>query len=293
MTDPPNRSARYQLRTFGPPALLGPRGDTVLGTHGHHRRRLALLAVLAASGDRGRSRDQLLLLFWPDATEQRARHSLDQLLYALRSSIGESVFDGTNPLRLNPDLVASDVVAFNAALERSDMTTAVANYGGAFLDGFYLNNAPEFEQWAETERGRLAAGYARALRQLAEDAGAARDHAAAVKWSRTLVDLDPLSNASAAGLVRALIAAGDEAAALQYAKRHEALVERELGMGAGTAVMALAEEARTSSRVEPPAAAPLLPATGAVDGADAPAKTSLEHRHTATPQRRRIKWYFV
>src|SRR5512132_3125759 len=102
------------------PALVAPSGDTMLGTHGHHRRRLALLAVLAAAGEAGRTRDQLLLLFWPDATESRARHSLDQLLYALRSSIGESVFVGVNPVTINPQLVTSDVGRFNLAIGRGD-----------------------------------------------------------------------------------------------------------------------------------------------------------------------------
>lgn len=118
MTDPSTTrgtSRRYQLRTFGPPALLDADDQTFLGKHGHHRRRLALLAVLAAAGVRGRTRDQLLLLFWPDTTEARARHSLDQLLYSLRSTLGESVFDGLNPLRLNPAVVSSDVATFTAA----------------------------------------------------------------------------------------------------------------------------------------------------------------------------------
>jgi len=111
---------RHRLTTFGTLALSGPENDTVLGDHGHHRRRLALLAVLAAAGERGRSRDQLLLLFWPEATQSRARHSLDQLLYALRGSIHDAVFAGVNPVRLNPLVVESDVGAFNTALEQGD-----------------------------------------------------------------------------------------------------------------------------------------------------------------------------
>jgi DNA-binding SARP family transcriptional activator len=156
--DPPTSlpDPRFRLRTFGPPALLGGQEDTVLGQHGHHRRRLALLAVLAASGDHGRSRDQLLLLFWPEATQSRARHSLDQLLYALRSSLAESVFAGVNPVRLNPEIITSDVGAFNSALERGDLEAAVAEYHGPFVDGFYLGDAPEFERWAEAERARVA-----------------------------------------------------------------------------------------------------------------------------------------
>ncbi|HMA25567.1 MAG TPA: BTAD domain-containing putative transcriptional regulator, partial [Gemmatimonadaceae bacterium] len=258
VTDPskPYPVPRYRLRTFGPPALVGAEGDTLLGHHGHHRRRLALLAVLAAAGERGRSRDQLLLLFWPDATQSRARHSLDQLLYALRNSLGDSLFDGVNPVCLNPDVVSSDVAAFNAAIEGGDLDAAINEYRAPFLDGFYLSDAPEFELWADAERERLAASYAEALERLARDAATAQDHETAVRRWRTLVDSDPVSSKNAAGLIGALVNAGDHTAALQYAKRHEARVVRELGVGAGSAVVALVEEVRAKTRAEPSAALP-------------------------------------
>jgi TolB-like protein/DNA-binding SARP family transcriptional activator len=251
---------RYRLRTFGPPALAGAEDDTILGQHGHHRRRLALLAVLAANGDRGRSRDQLLVLFWPDATQTRARHSLDQLLYALRSSLGESVFEGASPVRLNSQVMKSDVRAFNDALERGDLEAAIDEYRGPFLDGFYLNDAPEFEQWVEAERSRLAAGYAGALERLAQAATAAPDHSAAVRWWRALAETDPVSSKYATGFISALTNAGDHAAALQHAKRHEAVIASELGVSAGPEMATLVDEVRAKTRRPPEPAAP-SPAT--------------------------------
>ena len=275
--------ARYRLRTLGPPALIGADDATFLGQHGHHRRRIALLAVLAAGGERGRSRDQLLLLFWPEATQSRARHSLDQLLYALRGSLGESVFDGVNPVRLNPGVVSSDVVAFNAALENGDLEAAVAEYRGPFLDGFYVDDAPEFEQWAETERARLATSYANALERLARDAAAAQDHASAVRWWRTLAETDPVSGKNATGLIRALVNAGDHAGALQYAKRYEALVAQELGMDAGPAVAALMDEVREKARTEPAIVLRPQPATHQLALPTSPVDRSLPER---SPRRR-------
>jgi TolB-like protein/DNA-binding SARP family transcriptional activator len=259
---PPLPIPRYRLRTFGPPTLVGATDDTFLGQHGHHRRRLALLAVLAASGDRGRSRDQLLLLFWPDATQSRARHSLDQLLYALRSSLGESVFAGVNPVRLNPEVIASDVGAFDGAIERGDLEAAVEEYRGPFLAGFYLSDAPEFEQWLEAERARLVASYAGALERLAQVADAELNHPTAVRWWRALAESDPVSSKYATGLISALTNAGDNAAALQYAKRYEAIVAKELGVSAGPAFATLVDEVRAKTR-QPQAAtfAPHTPAT--------------------------------
>ncbi len=254
---------RFRLRTFGPPALLGAEDDTFLGTHGHHRRRLALLAVLAAAGERGRSRDQLLLLFWPDVTQSRARHSLDQLLYALRNSLGEAVFDGVNPVRLNEAMITSDVGTFNAALERGELEAAVEQYEGPFLDGFYVTDAPEFEQWMEAERSRLAGSNATALERLARGAEDANDHATAVHYWRRLTDTDPLSSRNAAGLVGALMNAGDNVGALQYANRHEALVAQELGMSVDPAVASLVAELRAKTQAEPPASVPPAPVMSA------------------------------
>jgi DNA-binding SARP family transcriptional activator len=52
------------------------------------RRRLALLALLAANPD-GLSRDRIIGLLWPERKEDRARHALAQLVHAVRRSMGE------------------------------------------------------------------------------------------------------------------------------------------------------------------------------------------------------------
>jgi TolB-like protein/DNA-binding SARP family transcriptional activator/Tfp pilus assembly protein PilF len=250
----PHPAPHYRLATFGTLGLVGPADETVLGTHGHHRRRLALLAVLAAAGERGRSRDQLLGLFWPESTQSRARHALEQLLYSLRSSISDSVFASSNPVRLDPDVVESDVAAFNAALARADLEAAVEQYKGSFLDGFYLDDAAEFERWVESERTRLAAAYADALDRLAQRADTARDYVAAVRWRRKLTEVDALSSKNATGLIRALMNAGDHAAALQYAERYEAAVAESLGTSVGPVVASLVAEVRAKAASDPVAA---------------------------------------
>lgn len=258
----PPSAYRYRLRTFGTLALGGREDDTLLGKHGHQRRRLALLAVLAAAGRLGRSRDQLLLLFWPDATQSHARHSLEQLLYAIRSSIDEAVFAGVNPVSLNADVVGSDVAEFQGALDRGDLEGAVNAYRGPFLDGFYLGDAPDFDQWLEAERARMERSYSGALERLAQSAEAAQDHATAVRWWRRLAETDPVSSKNATGLIRALMNAGDHAAALQYAEHYEAVVMEELGTSVGPAIANLVADVRAkakSERVTAPKSPPAPP----------------------------------
>lgn len=252
----------FRLETLGTLVLREPEGRASAAADAQQSRRLALLAVLAASSGRGFSRDRLLLLFWPDSSQQRARHSLEQLLYLIRRSVDASVFAGVNPLRLNPAVMTSDVAEFEQALSGGDLEAAVALYHGPFLEGFYLSDSPEFEQWMEGERARLEMEYTKALERLAQSAEGVEDYKAAVGWWRKLADADPVSSHNALGLMRALARAGDHAAALRHADRYERLVEQELGTGAGPEIAALAEEIRASAKVEKPAvrhATPLAP----------------------------------
>ena len=291
---PPLPGPRYRLETFGTLALRGPDGETVLGGHGHHRRRLALLAVLAAAGERGRSRDQLLALFWPEATQARARHSLDQLLYALRSTLGDTLFASRDPVRLDPAVLASDVQGFDTALERDDPRTAVELHRGPFLDGFHAGDELELERWLDAERSRIEQRFLGALARLAERDETSGDHASAVTWRRRLADADPLSAKGAAGLIRALKNAGDHAAALKHAERYESLVAQELGTSVGPDVASLVADVRAEAAAVSLAAGRSAPpeivrgAKGA-DGlafADARAKTQGEPIHALAPSRR-------
>ena len=128
-------------------------------------RRLALLALLAAAGEHGLTRDRMLGLLWPETDDDRARRGLNQALYALRQEVGtDEVFLGTRDVRLNPDLIISDVTTFTQAVPGGRLDQAVAVYIGPFLDGFHISDAPEFERWLEEERAGLARDCATALK---------------------------------------------------------------------------------------------------------------------------------
>src|SRR5512140_2895468 len=108
----PVSAPTYRLETFGKLALTGAASAGV----SHQRRRLALLALLAAAGKSGLSRDQLIGYLWPESTSANGRHSLEQPLHGMRRGLGELIFTGTNPVSLNPDVIASDVGEFESAV---------------------------------------------------------------------------------------------------------------------------------------------------------------------------------
>lgn len=235
---------RFSLALLGGCAVARPDGELLAGRVSQ-RRRLACLAVVAASGRAGVSRDRLLALLWPESTTEQARHRLADTLHVLRAALGEDALPGVGDrLTLNPDVVACDAVAFDHALRRGDVAAAAAAYAGAFLDGFHVGDAPEFERWADGERDRLAREAARAFEDLAEQRAAAGDRLAAIAWWRRLVAHDPYSARGIVRLVQALDAAGDRVGAVRQAEVYAALMRDALGAEPDPEVLALAERLR-------------------------------------------------
>jgi DNA-binding SARP family transcriptional activator len=242
-----------RLHTFGGVVL---REEGVPHTGGaSQRKRLALLVLIAAAGQRPISRDRLLGYLWPEADAEHAKHALGQSLYALQRAVRtDALFLGTTSLQLNPAVISSDIADFEGAVSRDAHERAVELYAGPFLDGFYVEGSPEFGRWAEAERARLARAYAAALECLASAAAARRDYQGAVNWWRRLATADPISSRYAMGLMQALAAVGDRAGALRVATVHAALVKEELDAPVDPAVTALEAHLRSGGTVTLPTA---------------------------------------
>jgi DNA-binding SARP family transcriptional activator/TolB-like protein len=216
-----------KLHTFGGAYIT--RGGEALGGAAGQRRLLALLAVLATSGEGGVSRDRLLGLLWPEVGADRARHALTQALYNARRALGcDDLFDAGSDIRINSGRLTSDVGEFSDAVARGDHAGAAASYTGPFLDGLFVAGAAEFEQWVSTQRMRFAAEAASALDELATRAEACGGLASALDNRRRRVALDPLDSAAVVRLMSLLADCGDVAGALQQARVHEALLRQSL-----------------------------------------------------------------
>ena len=216
-----------RLRTFGGLTLErdGARLDELVA----QRKVLALLAVLARSGQKGMGRERLMVLLWPDSDMERARGALNQMLHTLRRQLDPDVVSGTAELCLNRDVVSSDVADFTDLLSQGNPEEAVELYQGPFLDGVHIEKAPEFSRWQDAERAELQRSYIDALDALTRAAEGARRYDEAVTWSLRCMAVDPLRARGVIGVMRALERAGDRAGALRYAQIHEELLQEELG----------------------------------------------------------------
>ena len=237
-------------------------------------RRLALLALLADAGEAGISRDRALGLLWPEVSQQRARHSLDQLLYALRGDLGPEAVASGSALVLCSEAITCDLWDFEAAVKQKDWPAAISAYGGPFLDGFFAGACEQFDQWADARRAALARQWLHALESLATQASAAGDVATALgMWTRLATE-DPLNSRYALGLMKAMAATGDSVGALRHASVHAALVAEDLGAEPDSSVGQYADQLRTGGH-----------ARQAID-APAPDRVVVTPPEPATPHRR-------
>jgi len=253
----------FTLRLFGGATLAGEQGP--LSGPAVQRHRLALLALLAGAWPRPVSREKLMAWLWPERDTEPARRLLNQAVHALRQALGaEAIVSSGDDLQLDTRSVHCDLTAFEEAFAAGAPERAVALYAGPFLDGFFLDDAPEFERWVDGERDRLSTACARALEELAEAAERAGDLAGAVERWKARAALDRLDSRVALRLMQALERAGNRAGALQHAVQHRQLLRDELEIEPDREVLALMEELRRSP------APPSAPSKSALPRTDRP-----------------------
>ena len=187
-------------------------------------KRLALLAMLSARrpGEIVR-REQLVSRLWPDSSPSAGRSALNTTLSRLRRELGEEVFleTGSETLGLAPRTLRSDVGQFVEAVDEGRFRRAAELYRGRFLEGFRLPGNRPFEEWLERRRttyGRQA--YRAAVRTGEAEREEGDLESAEAAYLRAL-EIAPLQQEAAAGLIRVLDDMGRWSDALQVLRRFE------------------------------------------------------------------------
>ena len=256
------RDNRLRLLTLGRLTLVGSGGEEHESL-AKRRRKLALLAVLAMAR-RPIARDTLVEMFWGAEDEARARHSLSNALSSLRRALGAAAIrsrDADVAIAADAPLVV-DALELADAVEGREFGRAAELYAGPFLEGFFLDDSPTFDQWMSRERRRLEGLFVQACAQECAMLARARrwpeGHALARRW----LDAQPLSPDAALMVLNTARAPGTRAALAQALEDYETLkshLEREFDLPPETAVRTLAEQIREHLATIEPDPAPVAP----------------------------------
>jgi predicted ATPase/DNA-binding SARP family transcriptional activator len=222
----------------------------------------ALLAYLALENAHPHRREPLAGLLWSDQPEDKALHSLRQALSSLRKTLGDAW------LGLERDTVALlatakiqvDVREFQTHLAAARahrlnprrLQNALALYQGSFLDAFYLNGAPLFEEWAALQREALQQNALAALAHLLEYHERRHEYPQAQEIARRLLALAPWDETTHRALMQLYAAEGQWAAAQnQFATCRRYLLD-EIGTDATPETHTLAATLRRAAAQNTP-----------------------------------------
>jgi DNA-binding SARP family transcriptional activator/predicted ATPase len=202
----------------------------------------ALLYYLAATG-RSHTREALAGLLWPETSNAQAFKNLRDVLSNLRRLFEPYLAITRDAAGLAPGAaIGVDARRFETLLGAQQAAAdleAVELYGGDFLAGFSVADAPEYEEWALLERERLRRLLLDALARLADDALARGAYADGVRFTGRLLAFDPTREAAHRQLMLLLARSGQRGAALAQYETCRAVLLDELGIDPDEATEAL------------------------------------------------------
>lgn len=241
----------FHLHAFGTLRLVsGGRNDGTVPLQGLS---LALLAILAVSAPRGLPRDRLIALLWPDVDQQRAGHRLTQLRYALRKALHADPIAGTAELHLADGILSSDIQAFRDAVRQNELERSLSIAEAPFLDGFYLRDNLDFNNWMEDARRDFHHQVDVVIERLARAAEARGDAMEAAHWLEAAVRRDASDEAAAVKALAAYEVAGEPAQARRLGEWLVHVLREDYDAEAGGALKAALERARQAPAVVAPA----------------------------------------
>jgi TolB-like protein len=234
-----------ELRLFGQVEIRDETGAIDLAS----AKLLAILAVLAAAGDKPVSRETLTDLLWGSHFDEQARQNFRQALSRLRKLLGaDALIADDQTVKLDRHHVSADIIRFDALKNGTDaagLAAAAELARGDFLDGIAIRE-PAFTEWLAVERKRFGGELRKIRLRLAAMALAQKDAASALTHAEAILRHDALDEEAHRYKLQALATLGRKAEALKDHQAFAALLKAELGTGPEPATIDLVTALKSS-----------------------------------------------
>ena len=217
----------------------------------------ALLAYLAVTR-RAYSRDKLAALLWGEMTDADAKNNLRQALTNLRKFAEDELTITRDTIEFTGDGFV-DSIEFDSALRLASsldpepasviLTNCLRLYRGDFLEGFHVRDAPNFEDWALTERARLRELALQALHTLTQFHASRGHFPEAITFASRLLVFDPWHEEAHRQLMLLQARTGQISTALSQYETCKKILEKELGVLPSLETTTLYERIRAARQV--------------------------------------------
>lgn len=227
----------------------------------------ALFCYLAILG-RPQTRTELAGLLWGDRPEAIAAGSLRQALANLNQIVGPYLTVTRQTVAFNRDSAYwLDVERFEAGLqgappEAEALREAVTLYHGDLLQGFFVRDAPTFDDWLSLERERVRGLALHAFRTLTAGYALRRQFAPGLDYTRRWLTLEPWNEEAHRQLMSLLAHSGQRSAALAQYETCRRLLREALDVEPMAETIALYDRLRKAAVATPhnlpPSSTPLV-----------------------------------
>lgn len=183
------------------------------------------------------ARDEVTSLLWGDGREAQSRHSLRQMLYRLRQQ-GFTLDEEGDHLFLDPARVDSDVARMYVETWPTVATREEVEAAAKLAPGFAPQLTPEYGEWLDGVRARVAAQHRRAALHQASQARREGRWADLDKWALDVLAADPLNEEATLSRAESAAMAGSKAYALEIIDQYlEELGDRSVRIGLPAALL--------------------------------------------------------
>jgi DNA-binding SARP family transcriptional activator len=217
---------------------------------------IALLCYLVLNKDKMYNRDKLASIFWDSANIETIRYNLRYTLWSLRkildadkkqipfietykdccrinsnAAIYTDVFEMEKLLKENLELEGSECI--------ENLNKIKSIYKGEFLEGFYINKCPEFNDWVFFERERLQKIYFEVLHRLTKLYKSSGNYFKSIEILNEMLKINPLQEELYEELIKNYLELGDRGSALNQFKRCSNILRDELNISPNESIRKL------------------------------------------------------
>lgn len=215
----------------------------------------ALLAYLVVT-KRAFQRDTLAGLLWGEMPDENAKNNLRQALSNLRKYLAPYLLIDRDTVQFNQEVpYYLDVDDFLQGVQAKPVSggpeKALALYVGDFLQGFFVQEAPDFEEWVSKQRlylHEMALGAMNNQTLWYQQQG---QYAQAIQMANRLLAFDPWREVTHRQLMLLYVRNGQRSAALAQYEHCRRMLDRELGVEPAPETVALYERIRAARELFP------------------------------------------
>lgn len=209
----------------------------------------ALLALIAAHGHHGVTRERAVALLWGEQDEQSGAAAMRQCLHHLRRSLeGTGVTIAADRDRIALQCTPTDLQQFAELAARDDaaaFAAAARLFRGDFAGDVRADDG-EFAQWLALERSSVRGLAHELLERIAGRVGDPDATAAGIGLAHRLLALDPVHEGCCRALMRMLEHGGLRAEALRVYEACRRALRTEIDVEPSTETAALAARIRST-----------------------------------------------